>query len=123
MEKTVIRRPMFEPHILEGICKTIGHTNDGLTGPEIGQTLRNCDLIDVDPSNTKWKRLYNAFVQWQNKNQCSNHVLKFIQIAMQPVRYIGQEAVFQDRRVELNKRLSFVGIELTETGKYKNISK
>jgi uncharacterized protein (TIGR02391 family) len=123
MDKTVIRRPVFEAHILEGICKTIGHTNDGLTGPEIGQTLRNCDMIDVDPSNTKWKRLYNAFAQWQNKYQCSNHVLKFIQVAMQPVRYIGKEAVFQDRRIELNKRLSFVGFELTETGKYRNINK
>ena len=123
MDKTATRRPKFEPHILESICRTIADTNVGLTGSEIGQTLRNCDMVDVDALNTKWKRLYNAFVEWQNKNQCSNHILKFIQVAMQPARYIGQEALFHDRRVDLNKRLSFVGLELAETGKYRIVSK
>ena len=114
---------MFEPHILEAICRTIADTNVGLKGSEIEQTLRNCDMVDVDPLNTKWKRLYSAFIEWQNKNQCSNHILKFIQVAMQPIRYIGQEEAFHDRRINLNKRLLFVGLELTETGKYRIINK
>lgn len=116
------KRPMFQPHILEGICKTIAETNTGLTGTEIGQLLLNSGIVDVDPLNTKWKRLYNAFAGWQNQHQCSNHILKFIQGAMQPVRYIGQESVFHDRRIELNKRLSFIGLELGETGKFRMIN-
>src|SRR5690606_4931333 len=63
------------------------------------------------------------FVNWQNENKCSNHILKFIQAAMQPVRYIGNETVFTDRRMELNKRLSFVGMELSEAGKYRIVDK
>lgn len=112
---------MFKPHVLEGICRTIADTGAGLTGTEIGQILRDSGIEDIDSLNTKWRRLYNAFVGWQNKHQCSNHLLKFIQAAMRPIRYIGQEAVFHDRRIELNKRLSFIGLELGETGKYRII--
>lgn len=120
---TATKRPMFEPHVLEGLCRTIADTNAGLTGTEIGQILLNSEIQDIDPLNTKWKRLYNVFVDWQNKNQCSNHILRFVQAAMQPVRYIGQEAIFYDRRIEINKRLSFVGLELADTGKYRVTNK
>ena len=72
---------------------------------------------------TKWQRLYNSFVDYQNRNQCSNKVLNFIQSAMQPSLYVGNEECFQGRRNELNKRLSFAGLELAETGKFKKVVK
>jgi uncharacterized protein (TIGR02391 family) len=118
-----IKHPIFEAHILEGLCRTIGDTATGLSGTEIGQILLNSNIPDIDPQNTKWKRLYIAFSEWQNKHQCSNHILRFIQDALQPVRYIGKEEIFHDRRLEINKRLSFIGTELTETGKYKEVVK
>ncbi|HEX2900695.1 MAG TPA: TIGR02391 family protein, partial [Bacteroidia bacterium] len=61
----------FEPHHLESICKTIADTSHGLSGSEIQKILADCRIEDKDPSLTKWKRLYNAFVHWQNKHQCS----------------------------------------------------
>ena len=73
-----IKRPMFEPHVLEGLCRSIGDTSDGLTGTEIAQVLLNSKIPDIDSQNTKWKRLYSAFADWQNKNQCSNHILIFL---------------------------------------------
>jgi uncharacterized protein (TIGR02391 family) len=114
---------ILPPHLLESICKVIANTETGLTGTEIRKILGDCSIIDTDPQMTKWKRLYNAFVHWQNVNHCSNHILKFIQAALQPVRYIGREGTFQDRRNEINKRLSFIGLEIGETGKYRNIDK
>lgn len=120
---TIIKRPMFEPHILEGLCRTIGDTAEGLTGAEIGQILLNSDIADIDPQNTKWRRLYLAFADWQNKHQCSNHILRFVQDAFQPVRYIGKEETFHNRRLEVNKRLSFIGTELTEQGKFRLVEK
>jgi len=119
----IIRHPMFEAHILEGICRTIGDTTTGLSGTEIGQILLNAKIPDIDSQNAKWKRLYSAFADWQNKHQCSNHILRFIQDALQPVRYIGKEEIFHNRILEINKRLSFIGTELTETGKYKEVEK
>lgn len=118
-----IKRPMFTPSVLEALCRTIGDTVDGLTGSEIGQVLRNSQIADIDRTATKWRRLYAAFADWQNKNQCSNHILNFIQDALQPVRYIGKEELFHNRKQEVNKRLLFIGIELTEHGKFKIVDK
>ena len=118
-----VKRPMFEAHILEGLCRTIGDTTDGLTGAEIGQVLLNSNIPDIDSQNTKWKRLYSAFADWQNQHQCSNHILRFVQDALQPVRYIGKEETFHNRRLEVNKRLAFIGTELTEQGKFRLVEK
>jgi uncharacterized protein (TIGR02391 family) len=118
-----IRRPVFEAAVIEAICRTIADTNDGLTGTEIGRLLIECKIKDVDPLNTKWKRLYHAFLEWQNNNQCSNHILTFIQSALSPVRYLGKEELFHFRRNEINKRLSFIGVELNERGKYQQVDK
>ncbi|WP_149915190.1 MULTISPECIES: TIGR02391 family protein [Sphingobacterium] len=118
-----IKRPMFEAHVLEGLCRAIGDTTDGLTGSEIGQILLNSNIPDVDPQNTKWRRLYSAFASWQNQHQCSNHILRFIKDALQPVRYIGKEEVFHNRRLEVNKRLAFIGTELTEEGNLRLVEK
>jgi len=118
-----VRRPVFESAVIEAICRTIADTNDGLTGTEIGSLLIQSSIKDVDPQNTKWKRLYHAFVEWQNINQCSNLILTFIQSALSPVRYLGKEELFHSRRHEINKRLSFIGIELNERGKYIEVNK
>lgn len=118
-----IKRPMFEAHLLEGLCRVIGDTSDGLTGTEIGQILLNSNIPDIDPQSTKWRRLYSAFADWQNKHQCANHILIFIQDALQPVRYIGNEETFHNRRLEVNKRLAFIGTEFTEQGKLRLVQK
>jgi uncharacterized protein (TIGR02391 family) len=117
------RHPILEPHLLESVSRTIADKSTGLSGTEIGKILADSGIKDIDPTNTKWKRLYNAFVTWQNQNQCSNHILKFIQNALQPVRYLGNEEIFQDRRNKINKRLSFIGLELGESGKYRKVDK
>lgn len=117
-----VTRPVLNPAIIEAISRTIADTDDGLTGSEIGKLLVENNIIDVDPLNTKWKRLNHAFINWQNHHQCSNHILKFIQSALTPVRYIGKEDLFHFRRHELNKRLSFIGIELNEKGKFQEVN-
>jgi uncharacterized protein (TIGR02391 family) len=109
-------RPPIDGHILESICKIIADTQNGITGSEIQHLLSTMHISDVDSTNTKWKRLYNAFVTWQNKNQCSNNILDFIKCVMAPARYIGKEADFHSRRNELNKAMSFIGTEITERG-------
>jgi uncharacterized protein (TIGR02391 family) len=117
------KRPLLEPYILESICKIIADTSEGLTGSEIGKILADCQIKDVDNANTKWKRLYNAFAGWQNEYQCSNHILKFIQHALHPSRYIGKTEVYIQRLHEVNKRLSFIGTELLDSGKFRVVNK
>lgn len=117
------KRPCFSAELLESICQYIADTTDGLTGAEIGRILQQVDIKDIDPNNTKWRRLFNAFVEWQNQHQCSNHILRFIQFAISPVRYIGKSELFNERRVEINKRLLFIGIEMQENGKFALVNK
>ncbi|HAQ18271.1 MAG TPA: TIGR02391 family protein [Prolixibacteraceae bacterium] len=110
------QEPLKE-ELIEGICKIIAETNLGLSGTEIGKLLADSKITDTDPELTKWKRLYNAFANWQNEHQCSNNIWDFIKRAMAPVRYLNDKDKFDFRRIELNKRLSFIGIEIAETGK------
>jgi len=106
----------IEGGTLEGLAKILAATDNGLTGPELSKFIPEAGLKDVDPKNTKWKRLYNSFVDYQNKNKNSNQILKFINISMKPSRFIGENDRFETIRAELNKRLSFIGLQLNECG-------
>jgi len=116
------RKPL-EPYHLEGICKIIAATEGGLSGPEIGKILRDCGLSDNYATMTKWQRLYNAFVDYQNQAQSSSKVIVFLCHAMQPARYLKKSELYHARLNDLNKQLSFIGIELTDTGKFRVVEK
>jgi len=117
------RIPAIPSEVLENICRIIANTDTGLTGTEIGRLLAESLMQDTDPTMTKWKRLFNAFANYQNKQKCSNNILTFLSKAMQPVRYVDNPELFQHRLLEINKRLCFVGLELSENAKYRKIDK
>lgn len=119
MSKQIL--PPINGSVLEGISKVLGDTSNGLTGTEIGKFLQEVNIPDIDSTNTKWKRLYNAFVTFQNRQQLSNNILTFINKSLNPARFIGRNEQFEDTRFELNKRLSFIGLELTDKGQFKII--
>jgi uncharacterized protein (TIGR02391 family) len=120
---SVVKRPIIEAFYLEGICKVIADTTSGLTGTEIGKILADCKIKDVEPFQTKWKRLYKAFANIQNEQQCSNAILSFLHQSMHPSRYIGKHDIFQSRKHELNKLLSFIGTEMTDKGTFTAVGK
>jgi len=107
---------------LEGLAKILADTDKGLTGPELSKFIPEAGLMDIDPINTKWKRLYNSFVDYQNKSKNSNSILKFINICLKPSRFVGQNDKFETFRAELNKRLSFIGLQLNESGVFNPVS-
>lgn len=117
------RLPPIEGGVLEGISKALGDTTNGLTGSEIAKFLQEVNLPDLDSTTTKWKRLYIAFVEYQNKSQLSNKILTFINKAMNPARFVGKQEQFEFLRSELNKRLSFIGLELSDRGKFHKIER
>lgn len=109
--------PPFSPQHLEAICRVLADTETGLTGSEIGYLLQDCRIPDPDPAMTKWKRLFNAFVQFQNQHQAGNHVAVFITRSMNPASYTDRPDVFRLRRDRLNAVLSFCGLMLREDGR------
>jgi hypothetical protein len=77
--------PYIEANVLETLCKTLG---DALTNSEIDKYLADSNLKNVEPVGTKWRRLYNSFVEYQNRTQMSNGILKFVQISIHPTRFV-----------------------------------
>lgn len=117
----VIKRKCLPPNVLEMICNILGDTNHGLTGTEIHRFLINANIEDVDSSNTKRFRLYNALINEQNKNKCSNQILIFIGAVLAPSRYVDKIEEFENLRKAINQQLAFVGYELKEDGQYREI--
>ncbi|HRK05124.1 MAG TPA: hypothetical protein PLW14_08525 [Chlorobiota bacterium] len=111
MSKTVTP---FTPSVLEALNQVLADTNHGLSGTEIGRFLGQAKIKDVDHSNTKWKRLFNALAAHQNEYKTGVCVLNFITHAMAPSRFRGKHDIFEDRRSQLNEVLSFHGLSFRE---------
>lgn len=111
------RVPPFSAQKLEAACRVLADTDRGLTGSEIGYLLQDCKVQDVDPDMTKWKRLFNALAGAQNKHQVGNHLIMFINRALDPVKYSRSHEKFEWLRNELNVVLAFSGYGVREDGK------
>src|SRR3546814_1558683 len=61
--------PCFDSAHLEATCKVLGDTTHGLTGTEIRHILCETNVADLFPQLTKWKRLYNALAEKQNRSE------------------------------------------------------
>ena len=101
----------------------LGETAGGLTGSEIGQLLRTSQIDDPQAASTKWRRLFDALLQCQQREQCGNCVVKFIQAACTPARYAGRQAEFEARRDKLNFILALCGYELGHDGRLRTANK
>jgi uncharacterized protein (TIGR02391 family) len=114
--------PMFDEVSLRAMCDILGDTSSGLTGIEIGQLLQSCGIKDLDPTQTKRHRLFEALNQQQHSDGCGNNVVAFIYAAMNPVRYTRYPDLFESRRSQLNQVLSFCGFILGENGKLREVT-
>ena len=115
------RIPEFDETVLRKICDILGDTHAGLTGSEIGQILRDCGIDDPSPGITKRYRLFEALSRRQKLDRCGNNVVAFIYAAMNPVRYVGNHELFENRRFQLNQVLAFAGYTLGEDGKLRQV--
>ncbi|NKX32011.1 TIGR02391 family protein [Alteromonadaceae bacterium A_SAG1] len=113
----------FNAQKLEAACRVLADTERGLTGSELGYLIQDCKIHDVDPKMTKWKRLFNALAEAQNKHQVGNHLVMFINRALDPVSYARDKEKFEWRRSELNVVLSFSGFYVREDGKVARATK
>ena len=109
--------PIFEAQHLTSIAKVLADTEHGLTGSQIGYLLQDCEIPDVAPDQTKWKRLFNAFVEYQNRRHFGNHVVVFVNKAMNPVQYTSSPQAFALRRDQLNVVLAFSGLSVGDDGR------
>ena len=113
-----IRRKPFRSGDIEALCKVLADTDTGLTGSEIGHILAQIGVIDTDPTMTKWRRLYNALAENQNKRQDGNRVLSFIAKALQPTRSINNRDQYDLMLRGVNIVLAFHGLEFRDDGQF-----
>jgi len=79
--------------------------------------LSRCGIADPSPGITKRDRLFDALRARQESDGCANHVLAFIEKALDPVRFIGNSQGFASFRARLNEALAFSGLHLGEDGR------
>lgn len=113
-----IDKSAFSAAQLESICKIIADTEKGLTGSEISYLLDSIQVTDINPDYTKWKRVFNALSNHQNKRKTGEVVLTFVSKSLKPERYINRSNLYKELISEINKILLFRGLIFKEDGKY-----
>jgi len=111
------RIDLFSSQNLEAACRILADTERGLSGSQIGRYLQEIKIADISPEMTKWKRLFNALASAQNQYQVGNHLVQFINCAMNPVNYTRNPEAFAWMRDKLNVVLAFSGFYVREDGR------
>lgn len=109
--------PPFSSASLTSISKALGDTQDGLTGTEIGQLLAECRIVETSGVSTKCKRIFSELAITQNQTGTGNHVVGFINKAVNPARHTARPdryAYFVDSLVPV---LSLCGLTINDAGK------
>ena len=109
--------------VIESISKILADTENGFTGSEIGKLLCECRIVDIEPANTKWKRLNAALLNKQEIDNCANHVVSFIQSALNPAKHYDNRDWFDNTRHKVNQVLSFSALTIGEDGKASAVTK
>lgn len=107
--------------VIEGISKIL----DELTGSEITHELAKVHLVDVcGTKTTKWIRLHDAFVSYQNDQHKCDAILQFCINYFNPARFVNKDVkLFESQRVAFNRVAAFDGWEIAETGKLRHHAK
>ena len=87
----------FSPATLENLANAIADIDPDITGSVIHRLLLQCNIDDVSANEqfmAKRKKLFNAFAEYQNKNQCANNIICFIQEILSPQRYVDKKEMY-----------------------------
>ncbi|HSF93801.1 MAG TPA: hypothetical protein VLA52_02160, partial [Thermohalobaculum sp.] len=107
---------VFDARSIEAIARALGDTGEGLSNSEIDDVSRAC-RFPIEEPGTKWRRIYNILANDQNKRQNRKGILAFIRNALKPSIYVKTPERFETLRENLNRALSFEGIEVQKDGK------
>ena len=103
----------FTDNQIEAISKTIA---DFTTGSQITDLLRQISIDDPNTKFTKWRRI-NYWLKHIQQSQGNPHgILKFIQVVMEPSRFIDAQDSFDSLRANLQKVLLLNGSESDSSG-------
>jgi uncharacterized protein (TIGR02391 family) len=100
---------------IEQLSRVLGAMN---TGSEISSLLKRIQINDTNVGHTKWRRLYDIFIEIKKRDFSSNSMLRYIQEALSPVSFVNNKSKFDDYVPRINEILAFSGIEYTSEGNF-----
>ena len=116
----------FKASTLEMIANAIADIDPGITGTVIHRMLLQSQIEDISYNEqflAKRKKLFNAFADYQNKNQCANNIILFIQNVLSPQRYVDNTDIFKKVKDEVNKQLAFEGLNIDDSNQIVSVAK
>jgi uncharacterized protein (TIGR02391 family) len=108
--------PPFSASVIEQVCRILGDAVTGSEIPNLIAPLRKTGESPGEQGNTKWKRLFNAVIEVQNRIQDGRPLIKLVLQVMEPVRFSSQ-AGFDTTRALINEKLLLAGFSVREDGK------
>ena len=116
----------FKASTLEMLANAIADIDPGITGTVIHRMLLQSQIEDISYNEqflAKRKKLFKAFADYQNKNQCANNIILFIQNILSPQRYVDNEDMFNNIKREINKQLAFEGLCIDDSNQIITVEK
>lgn len=116
----------FKASTLEMIANAIADIDPGITGSVIHRMLLQSQIEDISYNEqflAKRKKLFNAFADYQNNNQCANNIILFIQNILSPQRYVDNTDIFKKVKDEVNKQLAFEGLSIDDSNQIVSVAK
>jgi uncharacterized protein (TIGR02391 family) len=86
-----------------------------ITHTKITEYLSSSGIVESLHGSNKTDRLFYALKERQNKDNCGNNVLAFIQKIFNPKRY-SNEVEFENDRAKINEKLLYEGLEINNKG-------
>ena len=105
----------FSASTIEMVCRDLA---DAVTGGQIRNLIAPLRVSngDDDERNTKWKRLFNAVVEAQNRQGDGRPLIRLVTDVMDPVRF-SSPTEFEACRAAVNARLLLSGFRVRDDGK------
>jgi len=107
------KQPPFSAGTVEMVCRALA---EACTGGQIAQLIAPLrPSASPDDRDTKWKRLYNAVAEAQNRQGDGMPLVRLVIDVMDPVRFASPQQ-FAAVQASVNERLLLSGLRVTDTG-------
>lgn len=110
--------PAFSASAVEMVCRLLASACTGGQIPNLVAPLKVDAGADGD---TKWRRLFNAVAEAQNRQQDGRPLIRLVCEVMNPVRFDSPEE-FDRHRAVVNERLLLSGYEVRDDGKVRRVT-
>lgn len=110
--------PAFSAGSIEMVCKVLA---GACTGGQIPNLIAPLRVPPSPEGETKWRRLFNAVADAQNRQGDGRPLLRLVCEVMSPVRFTSP-ADFEQHRAAVNERLLLSGFQVRPDGRMQRVT-